>query len=201
MAPQPLTVGYRLIFKYTVNGFQHKQQNYLEAVVSGDPSGFDAVGNGVLSNAGISAIELEMFSLMAPFFGSTGCTFDGWELQKRIGTVFSFLAAGATSVVPSGGSANVPASMVTLSGKDALNRNLPYYLYESRVFNISKVSSYSALSTDEKALVDAVWNTNGGAVAADAYNWRLSRDGEHADRWLAEVLDSNEKLRRLRHLK
>lgn len=198
--PTPITASHRLTFLYTVAGLQHRQRNYCTAIGSGDPTGFDIVGVEIPGGVGLSTIPDPIFTKMAPFFNSTGTTFDGALLEHRSGTEWIFDATVPTAAAPSNSSANVLAGMVSLSGRDSVNKNFPVYFYEGVEGGPRKTNSFGALSTVEKALVRAYWNPDGTAVAVDPWNWRLGRGTSHPARWLAFVTDSNQKLRRIRRL-
>jgi hypothetical protein len=199
--PTPITASHRVTFLYTVAGLQHHQRNYCTAIASADPTGYDLVGVQIPGGVPLSTVADPLFTKLAPFYKNNNCTLDGLILEHRSGTTWIFDASTPTAAGPAVGSGNVLASGFCLSGKDTTNQNFPVYFYEGIESGPVKSNSFGALSGAEQALIDAYWNTGGGGVAVDPWNWRLSRGTAHPQRWLALVVDSNEKLRRLRRLK
>lgn len=200
MSKQILSAGYRLTFLYTVQGKQHKQQNYLECVASSDPSGFDAVVRTGFTNPGVSTVVDPLFDKIKGYYPSTGVSFDGAVLYKRSGAIFVFQAAIATTKTPAGGTFEV-ANQVALDNKDTLNRALPVYFYEGEFGTALKIKAYGDLGGVPAALVNAFTNAGGTAVAVDPYAWKVSQDGALAGRFVSFVVDTNEKLRRIRGVK
>jgi len=75
------------------------------------------------------------------------------------------------------------------------------YIYEGNLGGVSKLSSYAALDAANKLLVDTFWNVGGAATDLMPWAWRTSKDDTaHSGRWLANISDSNQKLRRLRRI-
>ncbi len=199
--PTPLTALYRVTFKYTVSLFQHKTRMYINVVASGDPSGYNTVPRPAYPAVGVSLLADAFFLPLTPYFGNANSTFDGILLEHRDGTEWVPLWSGGTVRTPGFVGYGIAAMMYTVSGKDQINRAIPAYIYEGKNVGIDKLSSYTALDANAKALVDYFYDTTGALLGAAAYAWRISRGGSYASRWLALVFDTNEKLRRLRHIK
>ncbi len=200
MAPTPLSAQWRVTFKYTVAGFQHRHQMYCNAVASADPSGYSVVGQVIVGNVGVSTLANPFFTLWEPYYVTPETTFDGWEFHRFVSGAWLFRAAGTTSVTPTGtGSAQLSMGFAVV-GKDFANKFLPAYMYEGLVGTTAKHSSYSAQTTIEKAITDYYFRQSGTVINTDAWNWRCSRGTSIPQRWLSNVIDSNQKLRRLRHI-
>lgn len=200
MGPTPILATHRLSFKYTVLGFQHKQRNYCSAIPSSDPSGYDLICRSPFGNVGLSTLPDQAFLAWDPFFNSSTSTFDGADLEVYSGGEFIPIATATTVVTPSGVAADQPANGMVISGKDGVNKNMPVFLAEGLFGLPNKLSSYSAASTAQKLLIDYYYGVGNVPVAADAFAWRMSRGTGHAQRWLAFVVDSNQKLRRMRRI-
>lgn len=200
MTPAPISATHRVSFKYTVLGFQHKQRNYCHAIPSADPSGFDIVAPAPYGNVGFSLIPDQAFIAWNAFFNSATSTYDGADLEVRVGTAFIPIASATTVVTPAGSAPDQQANMFAITGKDGVNRNMPVFLYEGLFGLPNKLRSYSAMTAGQKALVDYYFGVGNTPVALDAFAWRQSRVGGHAQRWLAFVVDSNQKLRRMRRI-
>jgi hypothetical protein len=200
MPPTPITPLHRVTFKYTSLLLPHKQQAYCNAVPSGDSTGFDLEGRVALGNVGLSLIADAFFTTWAGAYKSSDSSFEGWELWERIGTNYVFVTGGGTSITPSGGAANSPAMGWCVSGKDVDNKEFPAYMYEGQFGGTQKFLSYPALNAFEKELADYYFAVGRAGTTTDAYNWRMARGAGRSARWLSHVIDSNQKLRRVRHL-
>lgn len=201
MPLSPIIPTFRLVFKYTVLSFQHKLQLYLDAVVSGDSLGYDAVARGGFSNPGLSAVEPAVWNSIKALYRTADTTFDSMTLEQRTGTIWNYVASIAATIGPSGTNVAQKAMMYCLSGKSLGNENMPIYIYELNPGLPGKINSYGGLGADVQTFVDAFWNITGSATDAMPVAWRLSRDGGYSGRWIAAIWDSNEKLRRLRRIK
>lgn len=201
MPPTPLTADYRLQLLYTVNGLQHKQQNYCDVVASADPSGWDLIQSFGGANIGLQTGVDLFFTKIAPFYKTVETTFDGWLLLGRTGTQFFFVDSGVTSVVPTGAQSFENANGLCLSGKSYDQENFPFYIYEGAFGTAVKLTAPGSLGTPARALMNYVFNADGTAAAASAYFWRLSRGKFPTRRWIAWITDTNEKLRRVRRIK
>lgn len=199
--PTPISASHRLTFLYTVNSIQHKQQNYCDAVASGDPTGWSVRGRDLVTLEGISNIQTSFFLKIAPFYDPADTSFDGWKLEVYFGGAYLFAAAGVTTTVPTGGGLSNAAMGWDMSGKSTDSKNMHAYLYEGNFRFPTKISGYSSLNTAEKAVVDFFWDTQNTGSADKAYFWRMSRGATYSGRWLAAIWDTNEKLRRLRGIK
>jgi hypothetical protein len=186
---------------YTVSLFQHKQQNYCTAVSSGDPSGYDLTARPGFANPGLQAAVDRFFTRAAPFFNSGDVSFDGWKLETFVSGAWVFTNAGITSVSPSGSGVPEIANGLCISGKSGDNRNFPLFLYEGTFGVATKISSPAGLNTVSRALMNYVFNADGTDINTDAYVWRMSRGSHYAQRWVAWIVDTNEKLRRRRRIK
>ena len=200
MAPTPVSAPNLLVARYTVAGFNHKAQMYCEAIPSADPSGYDLIGRPALGNVGFSTLADPFFTVIAPFYTLVDCTFNSIELWERIGGSYVFQASQVTAVTPTLGGFYQPAAGFDVVGKSQDQRNLHFYIYEGPFGITGKITNYAGASANVKGLIDYHFNTQGAAVATDAWNWRLSRGHWRPDRWLAGVIDSNQKLRRMRRI-
>lgn len=200
MPQEPMNVSWRVTFLYTVQLFQHKRQNFLNTIASADPSGYDAVGGNGFGNSGVSTLAARFFNTIAAYYRASDCTFDGWQLDHLVSGAWVYVASGGTTVVPTGAAPNL-SMMFDVTGKNSNNHVMHNPLYEGAFGTTQKTKSYSALSAVAQGLVDYYYNTGGTAIATDAFGWKRSRGGFYATRWLAMVIDSNEKLRRLRRIK
>jgi hypothetical protein len=201
MPVTPLTVPNRLVFKYTVNGLQHVCQLYATLVGSGDATGYDAVARPAYVNPGCSGLCDAFFNAVKAFYKPANCSFDVMEGQIRVGTAWSFLFAVTPTVAPTGAGTPENAFGLVLAGKDVAHRNLPAMLYEGDFGSPAKFTAYAPRSAVEKALIDYFWNVGGGVGNTAAYVWRQSRGGQIPQRWISWVVDTNEKLRRVRGIK
>jgi len=199
--PTPITSDFRLTFQYTADLLPHKSQHYLTCNPSGDASGYDTAPRSGFSPVGVSTLETEFFTRIAPFYDPTWCTFDTWTLDIRIGTIWNFVASGVTAVVPTGSGTFEKANQLCVSGKDLQSKNLPRYIYEGLFGTAAKINSPAAGSASFKALINYWYNTQGTATDISAYAWFSSRNNQIPVRWLAGVIDTNEKLRRIRNIK
>lgn len=199
--PTPISASHRLTFLYTVNSFQHKNQNYCDAVASADPTGWSLRTRDGITLEGISNIQTAFFIRIAPFYDPADTSFDGWLLEVYFGGAYYFVAAGATTTVPTGGGLSNAAMGWDTTGKSSSQKTMHNYLYEGNFRFPNKVSGYTALNAAEKAVIDWSFDTQATGNAALAYAWRMSRGATFAVRWLAAVWDTNEKLRRLRGIK
>jgi len=188
-------------FKYTVAQLQHKAEHYLNVNPSGEASGYDTQPWTGFAPVGVSTLEAEFFAKIAPFYKSTDTTFDSWELWNRTGTIWNFVSGGAASVGPSGAGAAQAANGYCISGKMNGGRRMNRFIYEGSFGTAQKVSSYAGISAASQALVDYYFNPGNTAVDASAFAWFSSKDEWNPTRWLAVVIDTNEKLRRVRGLK
>jgi len=201
MAPTPITANYRISFKYTVDLFQHRANMYLDCTASGDPSGYNTVARAGFAPVGVSELEQWFFTAIQTYFDPTWASFDGYDLYVESAGSFIPVASGVATITPDGSGAVQLANGGCVSMKDAFNRNMPFYFYEGLVGIPNKISSYAALSVAGKYLVNYLTNAGGTATDFFAYAWRQARSGVYVDRWIANVTDSNEKLRRLRRIK
>jgi hypothetical protein len=201
MGPTPITATHLAVAHYTVGALAHKIQMYCDAVGSTDPSGFDLIGRASLGNVGFSTLADPLFTVLAPFFTAVDVVFQDLQLFVRVGTTYIPLYTQATTVTPSLGGFFQPATGFDVVGKDKNNRNFHFYIYEGPFGIATKIVSYAGASANVKGLIDYLFHVGNTAVATDAYNWRRSRGDKESDRWLAGVIDTNEKLRRLRGIK
>ena len=198
MAPTPLIAPYRLTFRYTVSGLQHRTHYYLDCTPSGDPMGFDTVARPGFSPVGVSTVEPNVFGPQAPFYNPSTCSFDDMILEINVSGAWVFVASMAASGNPTGSGTQALAAMETWSGKDQANQNFPVYWFEKPFNTFAKFNSYAGLSSANKAIANAYFNPGGVAVDEDPVAWRLSRGAVYSQRWLALVTDSSQKLRRIR---
>ena len=201
MAKQELTAPYKLVYKYTVSLLQHKTTMFCDVVPA---TAF--ADNLITCRPGKTGMEAggaldAYFTMLAPFFMPSISSFDGGELWVRSGTEWIFVNAGTTTVVGSAESGPDLAMGGCIMGKDALNRRMSTYVFEGIVGLTQKLTNYSTMANSYKALAAGFFNANGAAGGHDPYWYRTSADGEFAQRWLSIVVDSNEKLRRIRHIK
>lgn len=198
--PTPITATHKVIWHYTVDNLAHKQQMYCEAIPSADPSGFSlAVQSG--TPQGFSTVVDPYFTLLAPFFEAAVTGFSSAELWVRVGTIYSFLVSVTTTVAPSGTAAYNKAMGFDIVGKDADNKNLHAYIYEGAFGFSDKWVSLAGQPAGVVSLVNALLNATSTPAATAPWFWRQSRGGIYGKRWLAGVIDTNEKLRRIRGIK
>jgi len=199
--PTPITINHRLIFRYTVAGLQHKMTFYLGVTASGDVTGFDTVARSGFSPTGLhNAIEV-WFQKMAPFYKAADSSFDSATLEVLISGVWVFLMSYVPSAAPTASGNYVPAGMMAFSGKDLNYKNFPVYLLEPITLIPKKNNSLATMDADSQAAAIALFNVDGSAIDQDPVAWRFSRGGFYSQRWLSQVTDTNERLRRIRHLK
>jgi hypothetical protein len=153
------------------------------------------------ANAGVQDAVDAFFTLAAPFYNVDQTTFDGWLLESLDGGEYVFVAAGTTTAVPGTDADFEIANGLCLSGKESDNSFMPMYLYEGQFGRAFKYASPDSLASVLRALTNAVWNVDGTATDVDQYAWRRSRNGLFGQRWLADIVDTNEKLRRVRRIK
>lgn len=201
MAPTPLLATFRLIFRYTVAAVVHKAQFYLPTVPSLDISGYNTNPRGGFAGVGVSTLGNAFFTIIAPFYRPADTSFDSWELLERVGSVWAFRSAGAITVVPTGTIAYQPANQYCIAGKDTGNKNLPRYVYEGAFGTALKITSVGGLVSVARAMVNYHFDPDHGAINTDAFAWSYSRGLQYANRWLSSVVDTNEKLRRVRRIK
>lgn len=199
--PTPIFATHKMVFKYTVAGMQHKAQMYCDAVASADPMGYDLVGRPAVGNVGVSTVIDPFFTAVANLFTLADTTFDVAELWKRVGTTYVFLASAVPTVSPALGGFYQPATGFDVVGKASSNSTFHFYVYEGPFGIATKITSYAGASANVKLLINYLFNAAGTATAVMAWNWRVSRGGFFAGRWLAGVIDTNEKLRRMRGIK
>lgn len=199
--PTPIVATHKAIFRYTAGGLQHKAQMYCDAAPSADPSGYELAGRPLLGNPGFSTVVDPFFTAIANFFTLADCTFDAGELWERVGTSYHYLTTWVPTVSPALGGFVQFATGFDVVGKDVHNENIHFYIYEGPFGIATKITNYAGATTNVKNLIDYLFNVGGGAVLTDAWNWRQSRGDVPAKRWLAGVIDTNEKLRRVRRIK
>jgi len=186
---------------YTVNGLQHKQQNFCSAFVGGGASGWSLGARPGFSSVDVQDAVDQFFTKLADFYNAAWAGYDGWLLQVRSGTVWNYLSSGVTTVTPIGTDTYQVANGLTLSGKDTNQKNMPACLYEGSFGGPQKTKTPAALSVPARTLMNYFFNADGGAADEDAYNWRVSRGFAEADRLIVFVSDTNEKLREIRGIK
>jgi hypothetical protein len=199
--PTPLVPNHRLIFRYTVGGLQHKQTFYVGLTASGDVTGFDTIARSGFAATGLhNAIEV-WFQKMAPFYDPGDSSFDSATVEVLISGTWIFLSAYTPSAVPTASGDYVVAGSMAFSGKDTANLNFPVYLLEPIILIPKKNNSLAAMDANSQAVAISLFNVDGSAIDQDPVAWRLSRGGLYSQRWLAQVTDTNERLRRIRHIK
>lgn len=199
--PTPIAAPYRLSFLYTVGTFQHKTRFFLNVDPSGDSSGFDTVPRSGYATVGLSIAVNTLYTLMAPFWANADTDFDFAVLEQRVGTTYVFVNNVTTTVTPTGTGAFQPANQTCFSGKSSAQRNAPVYFYEGIFGQANKISSPASLSGALAAMADALWNVFGTAADDSPYVWSVDRGNAVRKRFLAYVVDTNEKLRRIRRIK
>jgi hypothetical protein len=201
MAPTPLTATYRLTWNYTSMLLPHVLRCYLDCVASADPSGFDNVPRAGFASTGVSDLVDPMWTILAPFYKPADASFGTTTLEHYVAGSWIPLWGATTAVVPTSANANRAAFGRCIAGKTTGNKHVKAYFYESDLFVAAKIASYAAGSVRDQALIDYFFQVVGVANPDSAYVWRMSRGKEYASRWLALIDDSNEKLRRVRHVK
>lgn len=201
MPPTPLTATYRIEFRYTVDSFTHKAHMFTKVVASADASGFDTVARAGFTNQGISTV-MDNFGVKWPgFYHNANASLDSAVLQHLASG--SWLDVYTRILAITGTSANPTqqASGGTWMGKTTTNKKLPFFMYEGIEAGTFKYSSPATMATYRLAMASYLFNTDGLAVDANAWAWRVGRDNTYADHFVSYVVDSNEKLRRIRRLK
>jgi len=199
--PTPITAPYRLTFAYTVALFEHKARFYCDAHPSGDPSGFDVGVRAGFTDPGVSTLGERFFLRMAPFYNVASTSFNSWLLELRSGTVWVFASSGTITQAPTGAGSVELANQVAITGKATDNTNYPRYVYEGTFGTAAKFVAAGALNANARALANYYYDLDGADINTDAWAWALTRGGAFAQRWLAWVVDTNEKLRRERRIK
>jgi hypothetical protein len=199
--PTPITAPYRLTFQYTVDSLAHKARFYCDAHPSADPSGFDVSARGGSPAQGVSTLGNAFFLKAAPFYNVATSSFDSWLLEVRSGTTWLFATAGAITQAPTGAGLVQIANALAITGRATDNSQYPRYIFEGTFGSSDKFTALGALNANARALVNYYYNPDATASATAAYFWALTRGGAFAQRWLAFVIDTNEKLRRLRRIK
>jgi hypothetical protein len=199
--PTPITVSWRLTFKYTVRGFQHRAQHFLDVVTSADPSGYDAIGRVTLGNQGVSSLEGRFFTMIAPFYQASTCSFDGYLLEELVSGSWVYRFSDVASVAPSGSTIAQLAFGYGMFGKYEDNTRDNRYIYEVPLTAPNRYTAFGSLAAADQALVDYYFNVSGSPNSEDAWNWEMSRGSSRPQRWISVVIDTNEKLRRLRRIK
>jgi hypothetical protein len=199
--PTPLTAPYRLALLYTTGLFQHKTRFYLDAAAAIGGSGWITQPRSPFATEDIQDVVNQVFTKMAPFYHTPDGTFDGWLLELRSGTTWVYQASGTTTATPSGSAAYEKANELAVTGKDTDVKNLPTYFYEGQFGVAFKGNSPGSLGTPVRALANSIYNIDGTASSLDPWAWSFSRNQQFRQRWLAVVIDTNEKLRRLRRIK
>jgi hypothetical protein len=189
------------VWRYTVRDFVHKCQMYLKATPSGDDSGYNAVPRGAFVPPGVSDLMDPLFTVMAPFYKSDTASFNGMTLEHLVSGGWVPIYSATTAVTPTGSAANDQAFGYCVAGKTTDNKHLKAYIFEGHFGTVSKISGYGGAGAGDQAVIDYFFNVGGGAANTDAYAWRTNRGETYADRFLAVVIDSNEKLRRIRRIK
>jgi len=199
--PTPITAPFRLNFQYRIDTLDHRCQFYLRTSPSADSTGYDTVPRAGFAAVGVSAAVDGFFTTIAPLYKSTDTTFLGALLEELVSGAWVYRAYHATAVTPTGSAVYQKAMQLCESGRDTNNKPMPVYLYEQHVGDPSKDTAFGALGANYAALVEALFNPGGTAVSANPVAWRVSRGNVYSQRWLAQVTDSNEKLRRRRGIK
>jgi hypothetical protein len=174
---------------------------YLSCTPSADASGYNTVARSGYAAVGVSTIVDPWFTKMKPFYDPPAATFDGFQLDANVAGAWVYVWSVATAVVPTGAAGYEKAFGVCIMGKSTDNKNMPVYLYEADLGLPTKFTDYASLGANAQALVNAVFNVAGGAANVDPVAWRKSRGSFYSQRWVSWVVDTNEKLRRVRRIK
>lgn len=199
--PTPLTVTFRATWNYVSKSLPHVLRMYLDCVNSSDASGRDTVARAGYSNVGVSTIVDPLWTVLAPFYKPDDASFGIFLLEGQEFGGWIPLWSTSTTVVPTSANANRAAFGRCIACKTIGNKHLKAYFYESDLFVAAKQSAWADGSTRDKALWDYFMPHTGTAANTDAYAWRMNKGGDYTSRLLALIDDSNEKLRRVRHVK
>jgi hypothetical protein len=179
----------------------HVLRCYLKCQASGDASGYDFVPRGAGAPQGVSTLVDPLWNNLAPFYKPSDASFGITTLDHLVSGSWIPIYSQATTVVGTSSNANRAAFGRCIACKTTGNKHLKLYFYESDLFVAAKLTSKAAGSVRDQDLWEYMVNTDGSPTITDAWMWRVSRGGEYADRLLAMIDDSNEKLRRVRHVK
>lgn len=201
MAPSPTVATDRLVFRYSITGVHHRQTCYFLAQANpADPSGQDAVLRGGAGVRGVSTLCDPFFNAIKASF-TPATSFDGMTLEQSLAGSWIPVYTQPTLVVGTAAGGDETANGVDIVGKDLAHRTIHAYLYEGVFGFANKFTSYAAMSATQKALVDYYFNVGGAAPFDSAWFWRRAKTSSYAQSWLSYVIDTNEKLRRIRGIK
>lgn len=197
--PTPISATHRISVSYTVSLFTHTQRHLCDAVVGSGASGFDLLPRPGFSAVDVDAAAQALGNRMGPFLPA-GSAFAGYVLEELVSGEYIPQFSGSISAAVGVGTFR-PAFGYVIVGKSSDNRTVQIPTYEGDYGTPTKVSNYASLAPADKLYVDFFFNVTGTAGDTWAYNWKRSRGDLFMRRWLAIVIDSNEKLRRKRHIK
>lgn len=198
--PSPLTATHRLEFQYTVDGVLHKSHAYCHAIPStlSDPTGFDLERRVPLTPIGAAAAIDAFWTNLNNIMASAQTSFGVTVLQVRAGTVFNPIAFRNTPVTPSQTGTYVKAAQVTVTFRGEDFSHLRVDILESLLIPGQHVAAIPTTG------MEGGWMAGYDplrAVAADPYNWQMSRNQQFisgAGGFVALTTDLNDKIRRRR---
>lgn len=200
MPPTPLAAEFRLTFNYTVNSFPHKCRLFLGCTTGGSPSGYTtAPVNGGTAHE-ISLLADPFWTAIAGFYGS-GASFNTMQLEEFVSNQWIVRYTKTTTVTPSNVSPCANGWGLDFTGKTDDNGTIHFYLYEHSVSIAGKIVSYASLGAVGQGLADYLFNTGSAAGTYAAWFWSFSRGAIPRNHWVADIIDTNEKLRRMRKMK
>jgi hypothetical protein len=199
--PTPITSPFQVRMLYTIDGLQHHCNFYCDLTLSGDVTGYDTVPNLAFSSVGVSEAIDGFFTLLAPFYDDADTTFDGATIWERVDNTYEYRSSGTTSVAGTATGAYEKANGLCVAGRDIKNQFLPTYIYEGRFGVAFKGNSPGSLGSSVRALAGGIYDIDNDATDDEPFAWSHSRDQWRRKRWLSVVVDTNEKLRRIRGLK
>lgn len=194
MAPTPITATHKLALRINVGGLIHVQNLFVDAVASGDSTGFDLVCQ-ASANLALSAAIAMWIAVVQPFYYSS-ITGAGWTLYAWSDPNYVPVSAGTLAFTGSAGSAYVPANEITLFFRDSLQRAAKITFLETSFQTPYKNTDPSALSGAAAALVGSFI----GNTAADLGSFVKSRGDGNPDRYISLVSALNRRVRRRRGL-
>ncbi len=201
MGPTPQVATFKLVWNYTSLSLPHKLQCYLDCSSSGDPSGHDAVMRGAFVPTGVSTLVDPMWTVLGPFYHSADTSFGSTVLYQLVTGAWVPLWSATTTVTPSSTPINRAANQNCIAMKTTDNKHLKMFFYEANYIGVGKAISLGALTSPERAIVDYFAGTGVTPLNTDAWAWRVNKGKTYASRWLALVIDYNDKLRRMRGLR
>lgn len=195
MTRQIIGTSHALTFRYTASGKTHSQRSYVNAVASGDSTGFDLT-NVLTGNTPLSTAITQWAALFSPLLG-TGATAAGVTLYQYVGSSLVPVYQGAWTFTSSSGSPNLGWE-VTWFLRGGSNFPLKIVLLEANYGVLQHSTSYASadIGTAAHAMIADVLDTASGHLGA----WMHTLNGHYGFRFIAETVTTNRRVRRSRGL-